>query len=289
LRDLALVCGFSGKFDEALHYFSTALEESRQLRKYTPREEGVTLGFQGAILVRKGELDKAIEVLSRSLVIKQDIHDTSYLLDTVNWLGNANEITKNWVTAEKFYQHNLSEYKWIGHLYFACGAHVGLVRVKHAQKDYAAILPHLAEAEQLVQQYEYNDHLASLRLTQGHVDWEINKKGDTLSFYKHAMIYALRYNRFLLDELLSGRLQGTPLHPIIPYCLEHGEDGRNILIALCDWWKTGVNDIGIPRPDTISPIPEGILLLDAEKIARERELGDGSKQKSVVEQIETAL
>jgi hypothetical protein len=24
------------------------------------------------------------------------------------------------------------------------------------------------------------------------------------------------------------------------------------------WWQTGVNDISTPRPDTISPIPEGI-------------------------------
>jgi len=44
-----------------------------------------------------------------------------------------------------------------------------------------------------------------------------------------------------------------------------------------------------PRPDTISPLPEGIALLEAERIAREREPGDGSLQKSVVEQIENAL
>ncbi len=103
------------------------------------------------------------------------------------------------------------------------------------------------------------------------------------------MIYALRYNRFLLDEVLSGRPQGTPLRPIIPYCLGRGEDGRQMLTALRDWWKSGINDIGTPRPDTISPIPEGIALLEAERIAREREPGDGSPQKSAVEQIETAL
>jgi hypothetical protein len=41
--------------------------------------------------------------------------------------------------------------------------------------------------------------------------------------------------------------------------------------------------------DTISPIPEGIPLLEAEKLAREREPGDGSMQRSVVEQIEAAI
>ncbi len=110
-----------------------------------------------------------------------------------------------------------------------------------------------------------------------------------IGFFKQAMVYALRYNRFLLDEVLSGRPQGSPLRPIIPYCLERGDEGRRMLTALRDWWKTGVNDIGAPRLDTISPIPEGIALLEAERIARERELGDGSQQKSVVEQIESAL
>jgi hypothetical protein len=50
-----------------------------------------------------------------------------------------------------------------------------------------------------------------------------------------------------------------------------------------------MNDIGTPRPDTISPIPEGISLLEAERIAREREPGDGSSQISMVEQINAAL
>ena len=62
-----------------------------------------------------------------------------------------------------------------------------------------------------------------------------------------------------------------------------------MLIALRDWWQTGGNDIGTPRPDSISPIPEGIALLEAERIAHEREPGDGSSQRCVVEQIEAAL
>ena len=93
----------------------------------------------------------------------------------------------------------------------------------------------------------------------------------------------------LLDEVLSGRPQGTPLRPIILECLKRGEEGRRMLIALRDGWQTGINDIGTPRLDTISPVPEGIPLLEAERIAREREPGDGSPQKSVVEQIENAL
>lgn len=62
-----------------------------------------------------------------------------------------------------------------------------------------------------------------------------------------------------------------------------------MLMTLRDWWQSGVNDIGTPRPDTISPIPEGLPLLEAERMARQREPGDGSPQKSVLEQFNTAL
>ena len=115
--------------------------------------------------------------------------------------------------------------------------------------------------------------MASLRLTQGHVAWDgqIPEWGNgfdaALRYYQHALIYALRYNRFLLDEALSGRPQGTPLRPIIPHCMERSEEGRRMLVALRNWWQTGANDIGAPRSDTISPIPEGIPLLEAERIA----------------------
>lgn len=195
-----------------------------------------------------------------------------------------------WKASSAKYAEGLS-YRWAGRRYYECCMLTGLVRVKHAQGDYAAIPPLVAEAEQLAQQYEYNDHLASLRLTQGMTTDKIGLNGQitTLEYVKQALVYALRYNRFLLDEVLSGRPQGTPLRPIIPYCIEQGEEGRRMLIALRDWWQTGVNDVGTPRPDTISPIPEGIALLDAERLAREREPGDGSPQMSVVKQIEATL
>ena len=50
-------------------------------------------------------------------------------------------------------------------------------------------------------------------------------------------------------------------------------------IAMRDGWQTGINDIGTPRPDTISPIPKGIPLLEMERIACKREPGDVSPQK----------
>jgi tetratricopeptide (TPR) repeat protein len=308
--NLSLATGLNEKFDEAVSYISTVLENQQMYSAYSPRGTAIAMGWFGIILLRKGEIARGIEMLEKSAYVKEEIQDTSYLLETLIWLGIGNEILQCWDDAAKCYTKNLSEYRWTGRLYFHCAALTGLIRVKHAQGDYAAIPPLLAEAEGLAQQYEYNDHLASLRLMQGHLAWEgittdkIGLNGQTtaagqssvqtnqsvvIGFFQQAMIYALRYNRFLLDEVLSGRPQGTPLRPIIPECLKRGEEGRRMLIALRDWWQTGVNDIGTPRPDTISPIPEGIPLLEAERIAREREPGDGTPQKSVVEQIEAAL
>ena len=274
------------------------------LRNKDILSEAVSSGFLGAILLRAGQLQEAERQLLHALELKKSVQAYRDIPEVLVWLGQLEEIKSfNYERAEVYYKQEI-DLRLVSRFYFECAALTGLVRVKHAQGDYAAIPPLLAEAEQLAQQNEYNDHLASLRLTQGMTTDVMGLNGKTpaanspsvqssqsvvIGFFKQAMIYALRYNRFLLDEVLSGRPQGTPLRPIIPYCLERGEDGRKMLIALRDWWKTGVNDVGTPRPDTISPIPEAIALLEAERIAREREPGDGSPQKSVVEQIEGVL
>ncbi len=291
LRELAYAEGMQDKYEKADENFGKALQVANLLGY---QREKVTLSFWGRILIRQGAVEKARNLLIESYNSGQELKDPGVMIESLNWLAEVAEIAHDWLDAETQYNRAL-ELRRTRRYYFECGALTGFVRVKHAQDDFAAIPPLLAEAEQLAQQYEYNDHLASLRLTQGHIAWEgkaptwDNGFEAALHLYQHALIYALRYNRFLLDEVLSGRSQGTPLRPIIPHCLKRGEEGRQMLIALRDWWQAGVNDIGTPRPDTISPIPEGIPLLEAEHIAREREPGDGSPQKSVIEQIEVAL
>jgi tetratricopeptide (TPR) repeat protein len=310
LRTWGLALGYQTKYAEAEKCFVESDKIYRQGSGKLFAGIGINLGLSGTILRKQGELDKAEQNLTEALSIKLKGGDNIGIPELLVWLGELYEVKakqkdeikeKVLLVAESYYRQCLDDYRWVGRLYFECGSLTGLVRVKHAQGDYAAIPPLLAEAEQLAQQYEYNDHLASLRLTQGHLaleskTFEVSKDLEGLSnfdaaqhYYQHALTYALRYNRFLLDEVLSGRPQGTPLRPIIPHCLERDEEGRRMLVALRDWWKTDVNDIGTPRPDTISPIPEGIPLIEAERIAREREPGDGSPQALVVEQIEQAL
>jgi hypothetical protein len=288
--NLAHALGRQGKFKEAHQRFEQAFAVRKEMcDEFFLAYWGV---FYGEIFLLEGNLNEAELRLRKSLTWKGNLKP-DYLTIALDLLGRLFELRHIWTEAEESYHQSLNS--GLGCHYLNSSALTGLIRVKHAQGDYAVIPSLLAEAEGLAQQYEYNDHMASLRLTQGHMAWEGNAPAwengfdAALRYYQHALIYALRYNRFLLDEVLSGRPQGTPLRPIIPECLRRGEEGRRMLIALRDWWKTGLNDIGTPRPDTISPIPEGIPLLEAERIAREREPGDGSPQKSVVEQIEAAL
>ncbi len=173
------------------------------------------------------------------------------------------------------------------------------MRVQYARREYTAILPLLQEAEALANKYEYNDHLASLRLTQGHIAQDLScNRGESklgasfdapLVYYQQALIYALRYNRFLLDEVLWGGNLCTPLQAIIPFCLARGEEGRSLLLALRNWWQSGLNNVGPATRSTNSPIPVGIPLVQAECLARQRERGDGSEQVTVSEMLEMAL
>jgi hypothetical protein len=292
-RDIAYVLGLQNAYGQANRLFSEVSEHFRKNSKLA--EYGCLLGFWGVIAGRAGEIEKAQVLLLESWQIRNQIEDRLGFQEVLNWLALTSELSsihdeQSKITAESYYRQSLV-FRRMGRRHFESAALTGLTRIKHAQADYAAIPPLLAEAEQLAQQYEYNDHLASLRLSQGHIVWDshIPVWGEgfdaALAYYKQALIYALRYNRFLLDEALWGGGISTPLKPIIPHCLERTFEGQRMLMALRDWWQSGVNGLGAPRPDTISPLPEGIPLLEAERIAREREPGDGTPQRTVLESL----
>jgi tetratricopeptide (TPR) repeat protein len=281
---LSYTLGMQGKYVEALQKVSDASTKYCALTKevYYLR----SLVFEAFILIQQGKWIEARKIMER-VWAKQNGDFALRFYEKPEWYGSIYQNNKEWDQAERHYRLFLDINNYPANRYYhRCSAYLGLIQVKHAQGNIAAIPTLSTEAEQLAQQYEYNDHLASLRLIQGHLALEAGKENEAISFYQKAIIYALRYNRFLLDDLLSGRTQGAALQPIIPYCLEYGEQGRKILSTLRDWWKIGVNDVGTSRPDTISFIPEGIPLLEAEKIAREHEVGDGSMQKDVIGQFE---
>lgn len=292
-RDLGFFLGFQGKCSEALAMVEESLSLARSLGKGGEMDVFYGLSVYGAVCLKCGKLDEAEEYLSGALTAGQRLHAHFHLPPF--HLATVYELLKDFEKAEHFYQFTQEETHLLDRHYYECGALTGLVRVKQACNGSTAIPLLWTEAEHLAEQYEYNDHLTSLYLTRGQITWDGHipewESGFDSAFHSFqlALIHALRYNRFLLDEALSGREQGTPLRPLILYCLEHGEEGQQMLMALHDWWQSGSNAIGISRPDTISPIPEGIALLEAERIAREREPADGSRQQEVVEQINAAL
>ena len=235
--------------------------------------------------------------------MKQELHDDLGTPELLNWLGEIHEIKARQLThevrieelhkAENCYQKSL-ELQRIGHrYYFECGALIGLARIDHIRGNHSIMQSYLARAETLIQSYQYNDYAALSRLIQGHAAWLLDsdeRLTNVLMCYKECLIYSIRYNRFLLDEVLAGKTQrATPiLQPIISICLEQ-EEGNRVLTALISWWKEGINSIGVDEQDTISPLPIGISLQVAEQIAREREQGDGSLQTNLIEQIDRVI
>jgi tetratricopeptide (TPR) repeat protein len=291
--DLAISLCFQDKCAKALDAAMEALDYAHNLGSGDQLEVFLTLTVCGITCLKCGKFERAEEYLTKAITFGRQIH--AYLVAPSVYLAIVYEVLGNFDKAEHFYQLLQAETREFVQYYFLCGGNTGLGRVKYAQHDYGALPPLFTEAERLAQQYEYNDHLTSLYLTRGHITWDglipqwESGFESALHNYQLALLHAMRYNRFLLDEALWGREQGTPLRPIIPYCQGRGEQGQRMLVALRDWWQSGINDNGRPRPETISPIPEGIALLEAERIARKRELGDGSPQKNVVEQINAAL
>jgi tetratricopeptide (TPR) repeat protein len=292
MGELGLLEGIQGRIHSAGEFFDRSNNISIALND----NSGIahTNGNRGLISLRASQLAEAEHNLTNSINSFRRWADRWGIVRFLNYRGMLYEVKSEVELALRDYEECRG----------SCGperrhvwttALTGLVRVKHAQGHYDAISPLLNKAETLAQQREYNDHLASLRLSQAQLAWDgalpaLGRGFDAaLDYYKQALIYALRYNRFLLDEVLWGGGVSTPLKPIIPHCLERTFEGRRMLAALRDWWQSGVNDIGVARPDTISPIPEGITLLEAERIAREREPGDGKPQQTVVNAIEGIL
>lgn len=292
LRNLGIALGLEGRYSEATECFerSAAICESRaDLTGLMPIR-----GARGFILTRQGDLAQAYDYLTKCLDTHRGWQDKWGLPRYLKWRGMLFEIKHEHAAAIKDYEECAAICR-PERRYQLATALVGMIRLQHAQAKLDDVTQIFTEAQAVSLQHEYNDHLTSLRLTQGHIAWDsqLPEWGQgfdaALHYYQHALIYALRYNRFMLDVALWGGGICTPLRPIVPHCLERGDEGRRMLAALCDWWQIGVNDVGIPRPDTISPIPEGVPLIEAERLARQREPGDGSPQTTVIEKLNATL
>ena len=293
-RDLALTLAMQEKYVESEMWFEKCWNTAKEIGPEFRVKTAYILSHRGYGLTRKGNWGEADHAFRECLAIIRQFNLIADLPEILTRFAYLHECMGNIDNAFGLYRESL-EFEDVNRKNCICEAFTGLSRLQVRRGEFNDALQYIATGLNIAEIFEYNDHLASLRLTQGHIAWdrhipEWGKGFDAaFEFYKLALVYALRYNRFLLDEVLSERPQGTPLRPIIPECLKRGEEGRKMLVALREWWQTETNDVGTPRPDTISPIPENIALLEAEKIAREREPGDGSPQTNVVARIDAAL
>ncbi len=287
---LAYALGLQGKYEEAEKYFLASIAMIGTMSTEFTGKLGASYGLWGAILLRQGELERASDYLNRSLQSKLALPDNLGIPEILVWLGELSEVRGDLEAAKDYYEQHLDDYLRIGRKYFDCAALAGLSRVEYTRGKYKAARKLWEKAESLAHKYEYNDHLAALYLGRGYAHrkgavpgWEKGFKPALRSF-QLALIYGLRFNRFLLDTLLSGGF-ATPLGPLIPYLKDKDKKGQKYLEALRDGWRKGKNEIKSDRHGTISVLPEGISLKDAEQIARQREPGTGASQKTVLEQL----
>jgi len=303
-RDLLYSIAAQRRSREVIPLFETEREKYRLVGRDAIYDLAWVQRLLGIAYLAVNDDENAKKCLSEAVQISDHHVDPYRVHEDAYFLGLCCMARREWLEAEQCFARYLVFPFDDWHLYFKCGALVGLMYIKEALGRRIEIATYLPEIESLASSYGYNDHIAMLRLLQGVIidDTDPDRHGPAsseiadglgnlsgLDYFKQAMLYALRYNRFLLDDVLSGQQFPAPSQPIILHCLARGERGRQILAALRDWWQTGTNEIGVPWPEIINPLPEGIPLVEAERIARDRERGDGSPQKTVVDQIESIL
>lgn len=301
LASLGLVSGLQEKYQEAEAAYTESINQYNQLGGTNAFGKGMTLGFWGSTMISCGRLSDAEKYLQQSLTFKQNANVTAGLPEVLNWLGELNEVKAMngdndakpicLSAAENYYKQSLDLRK-TKRRYFECGALTGLARTKYSQKEYKILNELVSEAIQLAEQFEYYDYLAYLKLIQGHAVWKSiipewgNGFVDAFGYYKEALIYGLRYNRFLLDKVLSGKSTSMPFPSIFLNASENDREKKQMLIALRDWWNEDINEF---TEDLFFQAPKDIKLVEIERASRSREMGDDSSQLLVIEKIDAYL
>lgn len=298
-RDIGFLAGLQGMYPQAEDFLNLSFAISKKAKD--PFSVAIGKYISGVVHLRQGCLDRAQAELEESLEHKRKMNDFGGIPEVAISLAALYEVHhKNFdsqspvddlAEAESYY-HQVLELSWTGRRYFECSAFTGLARIKQLQGDLAELPGLLEAAEQLAWQYEYNDLLAQIELTRGHLAWEqqdCDNPAQILKHYQHALVYGLRFNRFCLNEILSGPPERTAFTPIILACRKQGQPGLQMLRSISKWWNNGLNRVSRSEPVVVSPLAEGIPLLEAEAIARQVEPGDGARQRSVDEQLEQAI
>jgi tetratricopeptide (TPR) repeat protein len=305
LTSLGLVRGLQKCYVESSELLTDAIARFDNIGGPNTFGRAMVLGFSGTILRRQGRLDDSETYLENSLSLKQSAKMMGGVPELHNWLGELYEVrakveesptrAKLLANAEEHYQRSL-DLRWTGRRHYECIALTGLARVRHAMGNFVSASDLVVEAEQIAHRHCYYDCLASLRLTQAQIVWDGQNKNwgkgfdDAIKFLKDSLTLGLRYNRFLLDEILSDDNINTPLHSIVQLCGKRSMDGKDMLIALRQWWESGQMDSGSPFPSSgVTQSNMQQTLIDFEYAARQTEPGDSSSQQTLLNKIDLAL
>jgi tetratricopeptide (TPR) repeat protein len=300
LEALGLTTGLQERYPEADERFTEAL--NFHANYYANRDAGdptdpdryirATLGFRALVELRQGRLAAARNDLERALQVKTAVGDRMGMPEVHVWLGQVAELEGSAAVAEQAYRNALVD-DAVGRSYFTCAALTGLARVTADQGRHDECADAMARALEISMRYDYNDLAASLLLTRGRLAWEGAARGAipkrAQQDARDAMVHALRFNRFLLDEVLVGRAGGTVFRPLVADWAERGPAGRRALAALRTWWATGQNQLDAEPPGMVSTLEPGIQLVDGERLSRQNEPGTGEQQRTVLEHLDAAL
>ena len=303
LEALGLTIGLQERYPEAEERYTEAL--NFHANYYANRDAGdptdpdryirATLGFRALVALRHGGLAAARNDLERALQVKAAVGDRMGMPEVHVWLGQTAELEGSAVAAEQAYRNALVD-DAVGRRYFACAAITGLARVTADLGRHDESADATARALEIVRRYDYNDLAASLLLTRGRLAWEGRSRAARGAIPKraqrdarNALVHALRFNRFLLDEVLVGRAGGSVFRPLIADWSDRGPAGRRALDDLRTWWATGRNELDDEPPSTVSTLEPGIPLVEGERLSRQNEPGTGDPQRMVLEHLDAAL
>jgi len=266
------------RLDDAFTWFSRSLQTYQELNRQFPgmwelkMEMGNPKYNLARIRLLEGDLDDALRYAEETGEIWETADQTRREM-LARLLGRIFHAKGELSRARQHYTESLDLSNWMDHKIDS------LLYLTILGYDEATAPSHLDELERLALRHDCWEHLARLRVVQGNLTIDeahrLADRGeerarllhDAFAKYSEAMIYALRFNRFLLDHVL-GR--------VIHRCEEQGAEGSTLLTWLADLWRTGKTEEGTP-------------LVEIERIGREREKGDGQPQTQVMRQIEAAM